>query len=403
MELITKEKIKVNVYPKDPQKVDKRGFYIRVYYGQKQQLDKQTKKSLYDKNGKPKMVSDKEEIYFSDYTFYPSPKNESERRQNKHVQEIVMQEAEKFRVTIRANKWKRGGLNSSKEYLMDYMISKWLPKKNYTKSTLQGFETLRKHFIGFLGRDILISQLDTKTCMDFYNYLQTCVSHNGNKLSESAYKKYMKSFKLYLEQAVFNGIIEDGNSPAKGITVGMANPKRTKVFLERHELDQLDQLDTHLKHLKIAYLFASHSAITKAELKVMKYGDFSYDKENNKWYVNVVRQKTGTPARLGLNDKAMSFILPMGKPHELVFNNKFFAYNDLQLKRMILDAGITKQPITFHTSKNNYSVMYFRHNKGAFLPKLMKQLQHKNISTTERYLKPMLGTEMAGGGDDNWK
>ncbi|MEK9613434.1 MAG: hypothetical protein VW080_05865, partial [Flavobacteriaceae bacterium] len=140
MEFITKEKIKVNVYPKDPQKVDKRGFYIRVYYGQKNQLDKETKQPLYDKNGNPKMVSDKDEIYFSDLTYYPNPKNELERRQNKHVQEIVMQQAETYRVAIRRDKWKRGGLNSSKEYLMDYMISKWLPKQNYQKSTLQGFE-----------------------------------------------------------------------------------------------------------------------------------------------------------------------------------------------------------------------------------------------------------------------
>ena len=398
MELITKENIKVNAYPKDPQKVDKRGFYIRVYYGQKQQLDKQTRKPLYDKDGNPKMVSDKEERYFSHYTFYPNPKNESERRQNKHVQEIVMQEAEKYRVTVNIGKWKRGGIDSSKEYLMDYMISKWLPKKNYKKSTVQGYETLRKHFINFLGRDILVSQLDAKTCNDFYNYLQTCVSDNGNKLSESAYKKYMKSFKQYLEQAVYNGFILDGISPARGITVGNANPKRTKVFLEMHELEQLEHLDTPLEPLKKAYLFASYSAITKAELKVMKYGDFSHDKVNDKWYVNVVRQKSGKPTRLGLSKKAMSFVLPMGKPHELVFNNKFFAYNDLQLKRIILDAGITKQPVTFHTSKNNFAIMYYRANNGGNFGLLMKHLQHKNISTTERYLTPMLGTEGAGGG-----
>ena len=100
-----------------------------------------------------------------------------------------------------------------------------------------------------------------------------------------------------------------------------------------------------------------------------------------------------------MNKKAMSFILPLRKPHELVFNNKFFAYNDLQLKRIILDAGITKQPVTFHTSKNNFAVMYYRKNNGGNLGLLMKHLQHSDLSTTQRYLAPMLGTEMAGGGD----
>ncbi|MEK9613433.1 MAG: phage integrase SAM-like domain-containing protein, partial [Flavobacteriaceae bacterium] len=125
---------------------------------------------------------------------------------------------------------------------------------------------------------MLLSQLDTKTCRDFYSYLQTCVSHNGNKLSESAYKKYMKSFKQYLEQAIYNGIIIEGNSPAKVIKVGNPKPTKTRLFLEKHELEQLEQLDTKYVNLKNAYLFASYSAITKAELKVMKWGDFSQDK-----------------------------------------------------------------------------------------------------------------------------
>lgn len=396
MDLVRQEKIKINTYPKDPQKVDKRGFYIRVYYGQKQKLDKQTKKPLFDKDGKPLYTSDKEEHYFTDYTYYPNPKNDLQRRQNKQVKEIVEKEAEKWRVTVNLGKWKRGAVDSAKIYLMDYMISTWLPKKKYEESSIQGYETVRKHFIEFKGRDILISQLDRKTCVDFFSHLQTKTSSNGNKLSESAYKKYMKSFKYYLEQ-IFNGNIADGNSPAKGIIVGIAKPKQVKIFLEKHELDKFEHLETHLKGLQHAYLFASYSAITKAELKELKWGDFSHDKENEKWYVNIKRKKTQIPTRLYVNKKAMSFILPEGKPNELVFKNNFYSYNDHQLKGLMLDAGIFKQPITFHTSKNNYAVMFYRKNEGRYLGDLMKALQHKDLSTTQRYLAGLLGNEMQSG------
>jgi len=396
MELVRQEKIKINTYPKDPQKVDRRGFYIRIYYGQKQRLDKQTKKPLYDNDGKPLYISDKEEHYFSDYTFYPDPKNDLQRRQNKHVKDLVEQEAEKWRVTVNMGKWKRGAVDSTKLYLMDYMINSWLTKTKYKKSTLAGYQSIYKHFIEFNGRDLLISQLDRKTCQDFYNHLQTTISHNGNPLSESAYKKYMKGFKYFLEQ-IFNGNVADGNSPAKGIRVGVAKPKSTKIFLEKQELEQFERLQTHLKPLQQAYLFASYSAITKAELKELKWGDFSHNEEKNKWFASFVRQKTKTPVRLYVNKKAMSFILPKGKPNEFVFKNGLNAYNDIQLKGLMLDAGINKQPITFHTSKNNYATMFYRINEGRYLGDLMKALQHNALSTTQRYLAGLLGNEMNTG------
>ena len=346
MDILRYEKVKVNVYPKDPQKVDKRGFYIRIYYGKKQRIHRVTKKPMYDSNGLPLVTTDKEERYFSDYTYYPNPKNDNQRRMNKHVHEIAIGKAEEIRTKVRNGTWKRGGVDANKLYLMNYMISVWLPKQGYERSTIDRYNIINKEFIRFMGRDIFISELDIQTCKDFYNHLQTRKGANGNKLSNSAYKGYMKSFKYYLEQ-IFNGVIVDRLSPAKSIRVGKATPNKTKVFLEMHELEQLEQLETKYESLKKAYLFASWSGITKAELEVLQYRDFSQDKENGVWYVNVVRQKTKKPARLELNDKAMSFILPLGKPTEMVFHNKFHNYNDQQLKQLMLDAGITKQPITY--------------------------------------------------------
>jgi len=137
--------------------------------------------------------------------------------------------------------------------------------------------------------------------------------------------------------------------------------------------------------------------LNKAELKELKWGDFSQDKENDKWYVNIKRKKTQIPTRLYVNKKAMSFILPEGKSNEFIFKNNFYSYSDHQLKGLMLDAGIVKQPITFHTSKNNYAAMFYRKNEGRYLGDLMKALQHKNLSTTQRYLAGLLGNEMQSG------
>lgn len=390
---LRQNRVKVHVYPKDVQKVDRRGFYIVIYYGQKPKIDKKSKKQLFDSDGNPIMVKDKEDKYFSDFTTYIKPKNDKERQQNKHVRKLVEEKATIIRADIAKGTYKRGGLNVGNTYLLDYMMHNFLPSKNYEKSTRDRYEILRKHFMEFKGRDILITELDKITCMDFYNHLQTRTGTNGNKLSESAYKGYMKSFKYYLEQ-LYNGNVLDGLSPAKGIRVGQASPEKNKVFLEKHELDQLEQLETKYQPLKQAYLFASYSAITRSELLELKWGDFSHDKENDKWYVNVKRQKTGKPARLLVSEKAMSFILPKGGNDEFVFKVKIHSYNKQQLKWIMLDASIRKQPITFHTSKNNFASMFYRKNKGRHLGSLMKALQHNNLSTTQRYLNSLLGGEI---------
>lgn len=391
MIIVRQNQPKVSVYPKDPQKVDKRGFYIHINYGQKQRLDKVSKKPLFKDDGKPLMTTDKEEKYYSDYLYFPNPKNDSERRHNKHVYEILLQEAESYRVRIREGRWKRGGGDASKTYLMDYLLNKWLPKQDYKKATISGYNTVYKRFLEFSGRDILVSQLDSKICVDFFNYLKTSGTIKG-KLSDSASKKYMKTFKFYLEK-IFNRILIDGNSPAKGITVGTAKSIKTKEFLERHELNLLEETATEYEELKAAYLFASFSAITKAELLNLKWGDFNHIKEEDRWFVNVVRQKTQKSARLELSPKAMSIILPNGKHSDKVFPNlKRWSYADVLLKSLILDAGINKK-ITFHTAKNNFAIMFWRKHKHNYIGDLMVRMQHTKITTTQRYLQGVLGSE----------
>lgn len=398
MELKRQNKITFKVYPRDVKNLDKRGFYIRVYYGQKPKLDKKTKKPIIKDNGEIHMVSDKEEIYFSDRLTYPNPKNDSQRKQNKHIQEIIEQIASEYRIMHSRGNWRRGGLDSTRIYLMDYMINTWLPKKNLSESTRQGYDTLYKHFLKFYGRDIHITSLDRKICNDFYNYLQNAITRSGEKLSDSAYKKYMSNFKYYLEQ-IFNGVLIDRNSPAKGITVKKPKPKKFKVFLDKHELEQLEKYETKNESLKRAYLFASYSAITRAELENMKWKDFDYDKDEDSWFVNLIREKTGKKARLRVNKKAMSFILPKAKEDDLVFNITIYRYSNVKLKMMVLKAGITKDNITFHQAKNNFAALFYRKHKGNHLGSLMKYMQHGDLTTTQRYLASLLGTEMLSKDD----
>jgi site-specific recombinase XerD len=384
---------KVYVYPKDAQKVGKRGFYIRIYYGQKPLLNKVTGETEWDEEkGQVKTTSYKEERYFSDLTIHPTPRNDSQRLQNKNVRKIVEEEAEAIRVDIRTGKFKRNFSKDSK-YLMHYMTHWSTNMKNYSKSGLDSYISVRRHFLAFNKTDIPMEALDKRTCNGFWTYLQNVNTVSG-RLSEATYKNYFSAFKFYLYHLENEELID--KNPAKHIVVGTAKSK-VKEFLEKEELKLLEKSECTWEVIKRYYLFGSYSAITLAECQIMKWADFSKDKEANKWFVRVTRQKTKKEARLKVSDIAMSFILPERNNDELVFPHLKPGYSNTQLKQWIASVGIQKN-LTLHSAKNNFAVMYYRFNEGKYIGDLMKALQHKDISTTQRYLAGLLGSEMGTGG-----
>ena len=95
----------------------------------------------------------------------------------------------------------------------------------------------------------------------------------------------------------------------------------------------------------------------------------------------------------------MSFILPVGKPNDLVFNLTIYRYSNVKLKMMVLEADIQKEGITFHQAKNNFAALFYRKHRGNHLGSLMKYLQHGDLTTTQRYLVRTLGTEMLSKDD----
>ena len=385
--------IKVNVYPKDAQEVSKRGFYIRIYYGQKPLLDKVTGETIWDKGkGKAKTTSDKEERYFSDYETFPTPKNDSQRKHNERVRNIIEEQAEALRVNIRMGKFKRNFSKDSK-YLMDYMMYWAKNIKNYEKSSYDGCISVKKHFLAYNGTDIPIESLDKRTCNGFYTYLQNVTTVKG-KLSETSYKKYFKYFKYFLQQLENDELIN--RSPARHIKVGTSKSK-VKEFLEKHELKILVDSECRWQVIKRYYLFASFSAITLAECQLMKWNDFSKDYDGDQWYLRIKRVKTQQEVRLMINKVAMNFILPKRSDEEFVFPHLKSGYSNTQLKQWIAEVGIKKN-LSLHTAKNNFAVMYYRKNNGQYLGDLMNALQHKDLSTTQRYLAGLLGSEMGTGG-----
>ena len=129
----------------------------------------------------------------------------------------------------------------------------------------------------------------------------------------------------------------------------------------------------------------------------MTWDDFSKDYDSNQWYLRIKRVKTQQEAKLMINKVAMNFILPKRSDEELVFPHLKSGYSNTQLKQWIAEVEINKN-LSLHTAKNNFAVMYYRKNNGQYLGDLMNLLQHKDLSTTQRYLAGFLASEMGTGG-----
>lgn len=350
---------------------DKIRYWVRHYYGIKP-------------DGNP-------DRYFEylDLVGYANPKNQEQRAKNKQNLKFAQQLADDYMAQVRANKYNRTDQKLRGLWLIEH-ITEWAEKTYSKGSSIGAYQSIVKHLRIYLnGRDIKLSQVDKNFCNGFWTHLQTAESTMKGTLDDASSKTYMKKFKYYLEQLVNADLFLQ--SPARHIKVGVGKSKG-KDFINREQLEILENHPTKWEVVKRYYLFASYSAITLAECIKMKFGDFDQD-DNGQWYANVVRQKSQKPARLRMSEKAMSFILPMGNPNDLVFPNLKAGSNLNQyLLEWVQDAGIDKH-LTPHTAKNNFAVMFWRKNKGNHIGALMGLLQHENLDSTTRYLKKMLSTE----------
>lgn len=372
---ITANRLPVSVKVGKREYKDRIRYYIVHYYGRK-----------------PDGNADRW-LEYLDLVGYANPKNQEQRAKNKQNQKFAQELADDYMAQVRANKYNRTSQKLKGLWLIEHM-TKWA-KDKYTKSSSRSiYESVAKHLTEYLnGRDIKLSQVDKRFCNDFWNYLQTAQTNMKGGLSDSSRKTYMKKFKYYLVQLVNEDLIP--TSPASHIVVGKAISKQSE-FIEKSQLETLEKTPIAFEVVKRYYLFASYSAITMAECKKLTFGDFK-KADDGQWYAKVVREKTQKPARLIISDKAMSFIMPMGNSNEKVFPNlKDGANFNRYLKDWVASAGIEVH-LTPHTAKNNYAAMFYRANKGNQIGTLMGLLQHKDVSTTQRYLAKLLDTEYETG------
>lgn len=235
----------------------------------------------------------------------------------------------------------------------------------------------------FDSKDVRINDLTDKDLNNIRDYFLSTYRTKANKvLSQNAASSYFNKVRISLNQAFDEGILKRNIvKPVKSIKPG----DTTREFLIDEEIDKLIITDCEEPTIKNAFLFGVYSGLRFSDIIKLKWGDVKFS-EKTGYSIKYQQQKTKSYEILPINKIALQYLGEEKKSEEKIFKGlKYSAYNNLKLKKWIMQAGILDKHITFHSARHTYAT-YLLTNDVAF-PVVSKMLGHKDLKTTMIYAK----------------
>lgn len=170
-------------------------------------------------------------------------------------------------------------------------------------------------------------------------------------LSQNSKVSYFNKLRACINQAFEDHIIP--TNPLRGIE-GFKQVEVKRDYLTIDEIKMLAATPCKYPYLKNSFLFSCLTGLRKSDIEkltwgeVTKFGDFTR--------IVFKQKKTGGQEYLDITPQAEEYLGVRGENHELVFAGfKYGAWTLLELRRWVLEAGITKD-ITFHCARHT---LYF--------------------------------------------
>lgn len=355
-------------------------WYFRSSYGSiKEHLD----------DGTVKYHQQKADEYV-DVEWYKEPKNAVERQTNKETQKYLDELLQSKRLMVRngigtvqlKSVQRRNMLQDFYEYYTD-------SARGYSASTITNHKTILSHLKKYIEADSYPwSDVDENFCEGFLHYLREEATTNNRWLSKNSISGYFNKFKVFLGWAHKKGLIPE--YPAEEIKAPKGKPKRTDTLTEE-EVKKLMTAPCADPVLKRWFLFSCMSGQAHAECRAMAWKDI-YEREGVT-YIDTTRLKTNSDYTVPLNDEAV-FFLGKRQPDEIpVFKGLVYSpYKNRLLQDWVRVAGINKK-VTPHVARSTFAANFYRNTKDVMA--LMEILDHKDLTTTQRYLSSLLGSGFA--------
>lgn len=362
-------------------------WYFRYIFAPAQKFEKDGKIVYRYKQG------DKVDEYVTDLTWHKKPSNGKEREENKKTQKLLEDTLQDKLHDLRRGKYhlqsKEVKGRNVLDDLKEYAESK---DQNFAKKTLGQHITIIGHLEAFTQSSVIsYDDLTEDFCREYLSYLKSDgVARMGKSLAPSSVENYFNKFKVFLGWALDRGYLMV--YPADKVKVKKAKSK-SKESLSSAELQMLINTSCASPILRRWFLFSCFSGQAFAESLKMEWRDIYVAEGVTR--IKGTRIKTNSDYVVALNENAKYYLgeMPRGaNPSDKVFAKlKYGANNNRHILDWCRKAGIDKH-ITPHCGRNTFARNYWENGDKDILA-LMQTLDHKDVTTTQRYLATVIGSQ----------
>ena len=344
-------------------------LYTDIFYGY-----------VIDKDGKKKPKRKRKSLELS----YPvNCTNPFDRKQKKEAIRLADLKVLKLETEFHSDK---AGLGKS--YMSETNFFEFFENHlNNTKMSLNnrnGYENVISKLTAYKGSYILINQIDYDYCRGFGQFLVNGVKKDGNPLSSSTIDSYYKKLTIICKELVSQGILK--KNPATAVKLPKVTHKRKEV-LSKEEIKLLMDVDCKIKVLKQYFIFSIFTGIDNATCQELRWKNYVVEDGIHK--LKFTRTKTNHSYGFPLSENAVDWLNKFDRKSDydkIFLGLNYGGHQNNMLLFWLKDAGIKKH-ITPHCARHTFAYHYYKKTKDLFT--VMNIMAHKDVSTTQRYLRSL--------------
>jgi site-specific recombinase XerD len=265
---------------------------------------------------------------------------------------------------------------------------KELVSKEYAPGTLERYKTSLKHTIDFLEwkykvSDIEIDKINHAFITDYEFYLRS-VRNCANNTAV----KYIKNFSKIIKICLANNWID--RNPFSNYKAKVREVER--VYLSEEEIENIINKDFKTDRLSLVrdiFLFSCFTGLAYIDVKNLTKSHISPGIDGEKW-IFTHRQKTETASKIPILPITQMIIDKYEDHPESNNQNKLLPILSNQKMNAYLKeiAGVCeiKKELTFHIARHTFATTVTLTN-GVPIESVSKMLGHKNLRTTQHYVK----------------
>lgn len=313
------------------------------------------------------------------------PKNQLEKNHNKETLKIAEAIANRRRTELNKpevyNAFEREQLEKKKKGEANFIDFMRKVADRRTGSNYQNWISSINYLVAFTNGELKFKDINETFAEDYKHFLLTTNSlkRKGTKLSHNSALSYFTKFKTALKQAYKEDVIStDINSRITNIK----EKETQRNYLTIEELNALVKTNCENEELRKVALFSALTGLRFSDVSNLTWKNV--ESSNNEHLITFIQEKTEAVEYLPISEQAYSLLGERKENEEKVFNIKYSAYMNRQLKNWLESAKITKK-ITFHCFRHTYATLQLAN--GSDLATISEMLGHKNIKTTQIYAK----------------